>query len=148
MLELKSEHSAFKFEIIGYQFPDNCGNEYDGNWLMIKLDVIKGALQWSETDPCLFTWEVREIAEWFHKLDSNRKVKSHCIRFTEPNIWFNYDEIAGERVRISIYFDAELLPPEWDESKECFIDFELSKAALLNAGRMLEGELIKSPVRK
>jgi hypothetical protein len=40
MIEMKNEHSSFKFEIIGYQFPDY-SNEYDGNWLMIVTGRVK-----------------------------------------------------------------------------------------------------------
>jgi hypothetical protein len=144
MIELKNEHSSFKFEIIGYQFPDY-SNEYDGNWLMIKVTVIKDSLKWSKTDPCLFTWEIQEIAEWFDKVANNQKLKSSWIRFTEPSLWFNYAEITNEKVRVSIYFDAELLPPNWDENKECFIDFELTKNELINAGKILRDELKKHP---
>jgi hypothetical protein len=104
-------------------------------------------LKWSKIDSCLFTWEIQEIAEWFDKLANKQKLKFSWIRFTEPSIWFNYAEIADEKVRISIYFDAELLPPSWDESKECFIDFELTKNELINAGKMLKDELKKHPAR-
>jgi hypothetical protein len=146
MIELKNEHSSFQLEVIRYQYPDY-SNEYDGNWLMIKVTATKDSLKWSITDPCLLAWEIQEIVEWFNALANNKKMESSWVRFTEPNLWFNYVEIAEEKVRVSIYFDAELLPPEWDKNKDCFIDFELTKNELLNTVKMFNDELKKYPVR-
>jgi hypothetical protein len=148
MIELKNEHSSFQFEIIGYQFPNADDKEYDGNWLMIKINIINDEFKWSKVDPCLFTWEVQEIADWLYSLANNQKLKTHELRFTEPNLGFAYTKIADEKFRISIYFDAELLPPGWDKSKECFIDFELKKTELHNTGKMFENELKRHPVRR
>lgn len=148
MFKLKNANSSFQFEIINYQFPDSFSNEYDENWLMIKINIIQDELKWSKVDPCLLTWEVKEIADWFYKLANNQKLKNRELRFTEPNLGFAWAKITDEKFRISIYFDAELLPPGWDKSKECFIDFELKKSELRNTGKMLENELKRHPVRR
>jgi hypothetical protein len=60
--------SFLDLRIVGYQFPgtvgDGSGRGWDANWLVIRGEVNDGGRISAFQDPCLTTWEARQVAEW------------------------------------------------------------------------------------
>jgi hypothetical protein len=56
-LELLARKSGGRFElaILGYQFPAIVDDEWDSNWLNIRIHVQMEPGAWSATDPSLTT---------------------------------------------------------------------------------------------
>ena len=49
--------------LVGYQFPDLEDDEYDSNWLNVKIEVSNERGKWSAIDPALLTYEVEWLIE-------------------------------------------------------------------------------------
>ncbi|HOT34888.1 MAG TPA: hypothetical protein PLW15_10625, partial [Rhodoglobus sp.] len=54
----------------GYQFSDatSVADQYDANWLMVKLHARKDSARWTTIEPCILTWELRTLADWFARV--------------------------------------------------------------------------------
>lgn len=147
MVEIKGNNSFFQFKITDYEFPDTDDRSYDGNWLMIEINVKKDDLKWSRRDPSLLTWDLKEIVKWFYDLSNNKELEWKDLGFTEPNLKFEYER-SNNKTKVFIYFRIELLPDNWDKKNKCFVEFELTNEELYNIGKMFEEELTKFQVRE
>jgi len=87
-MKLKTlEGMAFELEIVGYQFPHMETEEYDSNWLMIRIDVSHPKGGWASTDPSLLTYEVADLAEWLEAVYNGESVDPEMV-IIEPNLEF------------------------------------------------------------
>lgn len=54
--------------VISYQFgrgqSTSDGADWDANWLIIRGKAWDGGESWEFDDPCMTTWEARELASW------------------------------------------------------------------------------------
>ncbi len=148
MVEIKNNSSFFQFKIANYEFPDTNDRSYDGNWLMIDINVKKDDLKWSRRDPSILSWELKEIVEWFYDLSKDKEPEQKDLGFVEPNLSFKYKKNGNNKTKIFIYFWIELLPDNWDKKNKCFVEFELTNEELYNIGKMFEEELKKCPIRE
>ena len=62
-----------EIEIVSYQFPHIRDDEYDSNWLNIKIKVKELQKPWEVTDPVLLTFEVKQLAEWLEGILENEE---------------------------------------------------------------------------
>lgn len=46
---------GFELSILGYQFPHLMIEEYDSNWLNIRVDVVHPGVSWNATDAAMLT---------------------------------------------------------------------------------------------
>lgn len=83
--------TGLSLSIVGYQFPKLDTEPYDSNWLMVSLAVKHPEGSWKETDPCLLTFEVEQLADWLEAVAQGRKVDA-TRGFTEPNLSFKLVE--------------------------------------------------------
>jgi hypothetical protein len=75
--------------------------DWDANWLMIQGKVWDGDRSWTFHDPCLTTWEARELASWLRGLGhaSAKVVEATApdelrLWMTEPNLTFELNKAA------------------------------------------------------
>jgi hypothetical protein len=107
---------TMELAIDGYQFPKSCGY-WDANWLVVRGTVVHPHGSWTFRDPCLTTFELEQLAEWFEGV-ADRKVDADSGYFTEPNLHFEFAAapVPGVRVR----FAYESAPPWLKEREERF----------------------------
>ena len=79
---------GFELNIIGYEFEniDDDMINYDKNWLLIEMNIQKSNNRLTKIDPCLLTFEIKEIIEWFENIKENPQ--EGIIQFLEPNLSF------------------------------------------------------------
>ncbi len=138
----------FELRVAGYQFPDLEGL-HDANWLNITINVAmseKGS--WTATDPCLETWELQELIEWFEAIRSDQPTKNE-ITFIEPNL---HCKLVGDNVKsVQIFFELELRP-EWARQRvsgsDLWVEFELTPENLDEIISSLTADLARFPIRK
>ena len=107
--------------IAGYQFPDHrWARDEDANWLRVRGHIILAdGRTWVFEDPCLRTWDARELGSWLREVAAGRVPPSpvtgsepeELLWFLEPNIAFSVEERTADRVRIRVHFSLESLPP-------------------------------------
>jgi hypothetical protein len=111
-MRLTSSTDEFvELEVVGYQF--GAGerretNDWDANWLIIKGTVNSQGETWNFRDPCLTTWEARELLQ-FLKDASNGRILS--IDFTEPNLSITSEGETEGETEVTLTFRGEAAPP-------------------------------------
>ena len=92
-MKLTAGSSSFQLTILGYQFPDAEGEQYDANWLIVRVDVESPRGSWKATDTCLLTYEAAQLAEWIEKVAQGEPVQPG-MKFLEPALLFRFIRYA------------------------------------------------------
>ena len=135
--------NALTLSVNGYQFP-NAVDDWDANWLVIRVDVRNDEGSWSATHPCLTTRELAELADWLERPNGE-------LRFTEPNLELEVVGREGDDVELKVWFELELRP-DWAESwvageRDLSAALTVSRQELVQAAAELRGELAAFPPR-
>jgi hypothetical protein len=162
-----SEGQVLQLALDGYQFPGEAqradtanraakagliaikrGDPHDDNWLFVRGRVETTNGSWEFRDPCLLTWEARELADWLRRA-SHRQVCRN-LGFLEPNLAFDLAEpAAGEWIRLVVSFGWEARPP-WvtrDVYEHTPVDFKFLGSDLAAAALELDANLAEYPER-
>jgi len=103
--DFRNSDSWVRLKILGYQFP-NSTEYWDANWLNVSgLCCIEGR-EWSFVNPCLETFELRDLTTWLDKLSKGEPVNPSCS-FMEPNLQFD----VLDNSTLQVCFDLECAPP-------------------------------------
>ena len=147
MVEIKDDKNRLRLSIIDYEFPGKNDSEYDDNWLIIRIDVEKGDLKWTCSDPALLTWEFQKISEWFLSFSEHESSEDRELYFIEPVISFSYNgKNNNGGYEISVILGYEFFPDGLDKT-ESTIDFVLSNPELKRISEEFKSELKKFPQR-
>ena len=143
-----TDNQTVELRITNYQYPDiKCG-DWDGNWLLIYLNVKSNVGHWQTIDPSLTIWEVKELIDWFTDLSNNKKLKNKRLDFTEPNLSFEHIGYSKNKCVIRLRFALESRPQSANEDKEYFVDFEYDSIEIKQVVIDLTNELNNFPERK
>ena len=161
-MELASSNgNSVSLAIDGYQFPAISGSgdrDWDANWLVIKGRVTAGDEEWTFRDPCLTTWEGRELSSWLRSVADGSQQPApvdqdgeggELLVFTEPNVAFNLHAATPEGAIVRLYLSLESLPKSMAGTDifEYFVELVLNNAALEATARDWDAELRAFPVR-
>ncbi len=69
-------HLAHDPRIDSYQFPAIVDDEWDSNWLNIRIHVETERGGWSATDPSLTAADVIRLADWLEAIDEAKGQES------------------------------------------------------------------------
>lgn len=138
-----------ELELLGYQFPTIEDDEWDSNWLNIRVSATNDRGSWSATDPSLATVDVAQLADWLETI-AERKEATRDLEFIEPNLAFELAE-TNESVRLRAWFELELRP-QWapaDEvpARDLCVEIEVSRDDLRGAADSLRDQLRRFPPR-
>ncbi len=162
-MELVSLDGRFvELAISAYQFGGGRSTseerDWDANWLMIRGRVWDGHVSWAFHDPCMTTWEARELSGWLRGLaDSNAATVKTAgpdelrMWLTEPNLTFELTGSDHGMISLVVHFDAESRPPrgssDGDQGLGHEVRLELSTADLARAVDDWDRELVRFPER-
>lgn len=118
----------------------------DVNWLNIRLSVRGPDRSWTAIDPCLDTWEVARLAQWFEAIAAGNAVDCDAF-FTEATVRFALLEDDPKKLRV--YFWPGWAPSDGasTEDEDVFIECHASAEALHAAAASLRAQLKKFPIR-
>ena len=134
--------------LLGYQFPELEDDEYDSNWLNVKIEVSNQQGKWSAIDPALLTYEVQWLIDWLRALSGGNHDKPQ-IWFTEPCLSFYLSPAEGDPEKLVIELAQGFAPP-WatkDPGEQHQIEFPLTSIDLIAAAQSLENQLRRYPQR-
>lgn len=144
---INKNQTNFELDIAGYQYPGMETEEYDSNWLMIRIKVKHSKGEWQSTDPSLLTYEAKELAQWLEKIGRNEPVEEE-MAFIEPNLSFS---LAEKNKYLRIYFELESRPSwaacNWANKGDLWLDIEIENNNLLEAAGDLNEQLLNYPQR-
>ena len=138
-----------ELSLLGYEFPTIDDDEWDSNWLNIRISATNDQGSWAATDASLLTEEVGRLAEWLQAIAENNEADAE-LDFIEPNLAFELVEANG-LVRLRAWFELELRP-RWaptDEvpARDLCVDLELARDDLGKAADSLRAQLRRFPPR-
>lgn len=136
---------SFELSIVRYEFPNAVTELYDSNWLVIQLNLSDSQGAWNVTNPCLLTYEVSRLANWFEKINSGNFTEVKCD-FMEPVISFHVVDHDRQKL-LRIRFMIESIPTWAQSQDEYFMEFALSEINLKLASDDLRKQLEKYPKR-
>ena len=152
-----ADGAAVELSIKRYQFgSSNEPRDWDANWLVVAGVVgLPDGSMWSFEDPCLTTWEARELLDWLRQVHAGHVQPSiwnseegRLLAFTEPNIAFSLAVRSEDSVTIRAHLSLESGPPsEFGELFDSFVPLALSSWALMDAIGDWETALRAFPVR-
>lgn len=151
MLLAGANGNELELSIVGYQFPDVEHDPWDSNWLLVALRVVSPKGTWEVVDPCLTTWEAKNLMAWLVTV-ATRDPASTPLAFTEPNLTFTARQKPRslKRVLLRACFQLELRPP-WlgrgGGSDDLCVDLDVGRDEVARAAASLLTDLIRFPQR-
>jgi uncharacterized protein (TIGR02996 family) len=101
---------ALELEPLRYEL-EAASNDYDANWVVVRMAARDGPRHWSSTDPAYVTWELLGLAEWFRAIADGPAEVWKEFWGDEPNLSFRA-EGRGDDARVTAEFAAEFTPLE------------------------------------
>jgi hypothetical protein len=135
--------------VVGYEFPAIEGDEYDSNWLNIRISATNDRGSWTATHPSLTTGDVATLADWLQAIADEKDVNAK-LGFLEPNLSFELVD-RNDRVRLRAWFELESRP-RWAHSaiageRDLCVDLVLRRDDLRAAAASLRAQLRRFPPR-
>lgn len=143
MVHFKNKIQKLTFSNIGYQFPNTQDKEYDGNWLIIQIEISEQENYFQKTDPSLLTYELLAIADWLDGISNNQIPHNKMLNFIEPNLKFTLFSIEEGMVQLGIQVNFKLI----SDNEKYILHFEYSLAGIKQLSKELREEYNKYPIR-
>lgn len=166
MVLLREGRVGLSLNLISYQFPELEDQEWDSDWLNVRLHLQYGDRLWERLDPALTTFEVQWLVEWLDEVAAHSAVFGSWrhnrlvtrVFFTEPCLGFEVlnGHPTGAPMTFRCYLSAEFLPPFKQlcshvpldqEVDEVWLDFGVDKAQLRALTAQWREQLNRFPVR-
>ena len=135
--------SEFELQITGYQFPEIQNDEWDSNWLLIRVHIQGETHKWEAVDPCMDTYEANDFCKWLNLLANSQAVQPE-LEFLEPELRFKVVKIADSRIELEIQCRYNLAPTI---SSRSFFQFSLDKQTISQAAEAWCSQVQKFPTR-
>lgn len=148
--------------VIRYQFGSGQSTSavpnWDANWLVIRGKVWDGIQSWEFQDPCMTTWEAREVASWLRGLGNAHSATVEAadenelrLWLTEPNVMFELLRTSQGITELAVYFTLESQPPAGsnDDGQGLGhkVQLTIPQVAIAAAVTEWEADLSQFPVR-
>jgi hypothetical protein len=166
MVLSREDGTTLRLTAYAYQFPQSIESEWD-DWLQLLLEARTPEIRWRNSAPCMLTWELTGLADWFEQLLAGRQ-PPRSRSFVEPLLSFSVmpTDSGALAIRASLglefypasilgeYADPHDIPvavaaEDWgaDEPDDNYLDFPLSGLDLPAIGSALRAMLATFPVR-
>jgi hypothetical protein len=152
--------TRFSLSIAGYQSLGNTGSgpgDWDANWLNVAGELhLPDGRRHSFLDPCLTTWEARELATWLAAVVAGNASPAEdqslpAITFTEPCVAFGLADGGSGPIGLRVYLSLEAEPPFVVAGQKGmfknYVPLPTTEADVLRAAGELSSELSAYPVR-
>ena len=129
-----------------YQFPNIPDEEYDSNWVVIRINLEGFGQPWTTSDPALMTWELTLLAEWLEQILTGANAENE-IAFIESSIRFQLIKKSDERLCIRVILNSECKPEWWDNEDAFAFELDVSETQIQDSIKSLRYQLERFPVR-
>lgn len=134
MLLTSSDGASVELRPTRYQFsaaPSEPG-DWDANWLEIhgRVRTVAGE-SWKFDDPCLTTWEARQLGEWLRSAadglvpvtEAPTEDSEELLTFTEPNLGFSVGARQDDSLVVRVHLSLESVADRPGAGEEAPYDF-------------------------
>jgi hypothetical protein len=141
--------NSLELSIVGYEFPAIDDDEWDSNWLEIKVSASSDRGSWTTIAPCLLTTEVATLADWLEAL-ARQETEVREFDFIEPSVSFELVD-NSDAVRLRAWFELEFRPrwAPWKKvpERDLCVDLTVTRDDLRAAAESLRTQLRGFPPR-
>ena len=118
MLLTSSDGASVELRPTRYQFPaaPSEPGDWDANWLEVhgRVRTVAGEA-WQFDDPCLTTWEARQLGDWLRAAADGRvpvietptEDSAELLTFTEPDLGFSVGAREGDSLVVRVHLSLE-----------------------------------------
>jgi hypothetical protein len=141
--------TSFELVALRYEFPEDRGDYFAANWLMVRVGIETNGDYWQAEDAALLTFEIPSLAEWMEWVADERAPQP--INLVEP--YLEFERIAGGvSPVIRIYLGFGFRPPSHDRTRysgahDSFVDVRCAPEELRHAAKDLRRILERFPIR-
>jgi hypothetical protein len=153
VLLTSSDGASVELRPTRYQFPARSSEpgDWDANWLEIHGRVRTATGEsWRFNDPCLTTWEARQLGDWLRVaadgrvsvIEAPNEDSEELLTFTEPNLGFSVGAREGDSLVVRVHLSLESVADRPGAGEEAPYDFygysvplQLGREELLAAAR-------------
>ena len=149
MAKLRSpeKKSQFDLEVKGYQLLKPVGDDFDDNWLVLKMAVETPERRWNGHGPYLTTFELNHLLDRLKAWASDGD-KEEVLTFTVHNLAFGKSPSGRDLLMLRIGFDLDSNPdPEGKAGTPLWVRFDVTPVELLAFAGDLEKEVAPFPER-
>jgi hypothetical protein len=145
-LRSPERRTEFTFEVGGYQLLKPVGEDFDDNWLILKMSVDTPERRWNGRGPYLTTFELNHLIDrlkaWASESDPE------ILTFTAPNLAFGKGSSGRDLLNLRVGFDLDCNPdPQGKAGSPLWVRFDVTPAELLEFADALEKEVADYPER-
>ena len=148
MATLKSPErkSAFSLDVDGYQLLKPVGEDFDDNWLILKMSVETPERRWNGRGPYLTTFELNHLIDrmkaWAERSDNE------VLTFTASNLAFGKGSSGRDLLNLRVGFDLDCNPdPQGKAGTPLWVRFDVTPAELKEFAADLEKSMAEYPER-
>jgi hypothetical protein len=146
-LRSPEKKSQFQLEVKGYQLLKPVGDDFDDNWLVLKMAVDTPERRWNAQGSYLTTFELNHLLDRLKAWVSGSAEKE-SLTFTVSNLAFAKSEGGSDLLDLSIGFDLDSHPePQGKAGHPLWVPFLVTPAELLLFAGDLEKEVAAYPER-
>lgn len=149
MARLRSPESKseFKFHVDGYQLFKPVGEDFDDNWLILKMAVDTPERRWNGRGPYLLTFELNHLIDRMKTWAADGGVEE-LLTFTASNVAFGKGPSGPDLIQLRVGFDLDSNPDLHRQAGiPLWVRFEVTPAELLEFAGDLEKEASPFPER-
>ena len=149
MAKLRSpeQKSEFRLEVKGYQLLKPVGDDFDDNWLVLKMAVETPRRRWNGEGAYLTTFEVNLLLEKLKSWSTAGDLEE-TLTFTTANLAFRRAKSGPDLLNLRIGFDLDCHPdPKGKAGNPLWVRFEVTPAELLEFTGDLGKEVETFPER-
>jgi hypothetical protein len=135
-------NKCLKFDIVDYQFPAKRGmNNFDANWLTVKIEYTLNEESQTWTDNCLLSDELESLTEDIDTIIEDKETEM-ITEFMEPYLKFAITRASDIfAVQIRFVYDTS------DGWKDVYIAQGMSREELKNLNAGLKSLSVQFPFR-
>src|SRR5260370_25625077 len=131
---LELEPISYQYHIAGTIVHAPIANDWDANWLNVRMVARDGGRHWTRTEPALLTWDLYRLINWFRAAADAELGTQPMDVYSglEPSLQF--EARVKKTTRIRALFSDQFAPPT---GRPC-IDFMPDPDALPGFAAVLE----------
>jgi hypothetical protein len=146
-LNSPESRSEFRLDIGGYQLLKPVGDDFDDNWLVLKMAVESPERRWNGQGPYLTTFELNHLVDRLKAWTSDADLEE-TLKFTAANLAFGKRPSGPDLLDLRVGFDLDCNPdPQGKPGMPLWVTFEVTPAELQEFAGNLEKEIAAYPER-
>jgi hypothetical protein len=117
-------------------------NDWDANWVVVRMAAADGLRRWSSTNPAFLTWDLQRLVNWLRAVTDQALDVPDVYTSLEPNLQLENRPAEGG-MRLRAVFSQEFTPPNGNP----WIDYTPDAEVVHRFADTLHTALASFPIR-